>query len=149
LIRMAVGHYQFEAIHPFTDATVGRPHPQPAVPGRSRDCWSSDSVSEPRDHPPARRLLPSAERGHSTAGSRGWVYMLDACTDTATWTTKKIKAMRELLHRATTHVREEAPGIYSRELVSWSRPAIQPHRQPRLRGYREAPDRVGVSQGIV
>jgi hypothetical protein len=47
-----------------------------------------------------------------------WVlYILDAVHDTALWTTKKIKAIRELLRRATAHVRERAPSLYSRELV--------------------------------
>lgn len=40
-----------------------------------------------------------------------------AVHDTAGWTTKKIQAIRELLRRATAHVREHAPSLYSRELV--------------------------------
>jgi hypothetical protein len=35
--------------------------------------------------------------------------MLDAVHDTAIWTTKKIKAIRELPRHATDHVREHAP----------------------------------------
>jgi Fic family protein len=43
--------------------------------------------------------------------------MLDAVHDTAIWTTRKIKAIRELLRRTAAHVREHAPSLYSRELV--------------------------------
>jgi Fic family protein len=43
--------------------------------------------------------------------------MLAAVHDTAIWTTRKIKAIRELLRRATAHVREHAQSLYSRELV--------------------------------
>ena len=42
------------------------------------------------------------------------LYMLDPVHDTAIWTTRKIKAIRELLRRATAHVREHAPSLYSR-----------------------------------
>jgi len=47
-----------------------------------------------------------------------WVlFMLDAVQDTATWTTAKIRAIRELLRRASAYVREHASALYSRELV--------------------------------
>src|SRR5262249_54498844 len=45
------------------------------------------------------------------------LYMLRAVEDTSRWTTAKIRAMRTLLGRAATHIRERAPKIYSRELV--------------------------------
>jgi len=77
------------------------------------------------------------------------VYMLDAVHDTATWTTKKIKAMRELLHRATTHVREEAPVSTAASSWSWSsssHTAASATSSPRV---SRSANRVGVSQGIV
>jgi hypothetical protein len=43
--------------------------------------------------------------------------MLDAVHGAAIWTTRKIQAIRELLRRATAHVHEHAPSLYSRELV--------------------------------
>jgi Fic family protein len=119
LIRMAVGHYQFEAIHPFTDGN-GRT-------GRILNLLflvEQGLLEQPilylsraiiRQRADYYRLLNEVTRDEAW---EPWVvYMLDAVHDTATWTTKKIKAMRELLRRATTHVREKAPGIYSRELV--------------------------------
>jgi len=119
LIRMAVGHYQFEAIHPFTDGNgrTGRILnllflveqgllDQPVL-------YLSRAIIRRRiDY---YRLLNGVTRD---AAWEPWVlYMLDAVHDTAIWTTGKIKAIRELLRRATAHVREHASSLYSRELV--------------------------------
>lgn len=119
LIRMAVGHYQFEAIHPFTDGN-GRT-------GRILNLLflvEQGLLDQPvlylsraiiRRRADYYRLLNAVTRDEAW---ELWVlYMLDAVQDTALWTTNKIKAIRELLRRATAHVREQAPSLYSRELV--------------------------------
>jgi Fic family protein len=119
LIRMAVGHYQFEAIHPFTDGNgrTGRILnllflveqgllDQPVL------CLSRAILRRRTDY---YRLLNAVTR--DDAWEPWMLYMLDAVHDTAIWTTKKIKAIRELLRRATAHVREHAPSLDSRELV--------------------------------
>jgi len=119
LIRMAVGHYQFEAIHPFTDGN-GRT-------GRILNLLflvEQGLLDQPvlylsraiiRQRTEYYRLLNAVTRDDEW---EPWVlYMLDAVHDTAIWTTKKIKAIRELLRRATAHVREYAPSLYTRELV--------------------------------
>ncbi len=119
LIRMAVGHYQFEAIHPFTDGN-----------GRTGRILNSLFLVEQglldqpvlylsraiiRKRAEYYRLLNAVTRDE--AWERWVLYMLDAVQETATWTTRKIKAIRGLLERATVHVREQAPSLYSRELV--------------------------------
>jgi Fic family protein len=43
--------------------------------------------------------------------------MLEAIWETATWTTAKIRAIRQLLEHTTEYVREMRPNIYRRELV--------------------------------
>ena len=119
LIRMAVGHYQFEAIHPFIDGN-GRT-------GRILNLLflvEQGLLDQPvlylsraiiRGRTDYYRLLNAVTRDDAW---EPWVlYMLDAVHDTAIWTTRKIKAIRELLQRATAHVREYAPSLYSRELV--------------------------------
>lgn len=119
LIRMAVGHYQFEAIHPFTDGN-GRT-------GRILNLLflvEQGLLDQPvlylsraiiRRRADYYRLLNAVTR--DDAWEPWLLYMLDAVHDTAIWTTKKIKAIRELLGRATAHVRELAPSLYTRELV--------------------------------
>jgi Fic family protein len=47
-----------------------------------------------------------------------WVlYMLGAVTETAAWTTAKIRAMKDLHREARKHIQAVAPKIYTRELV--------------------------------
>lgn len=119
LIRMAVGHYQFEAIHPFTDSN-GRT-------GRILNLLflvEQELLEQPvlylsraiiRRRTEYYRLLNVVT---SDGAWEPWVlYMLDAVHDTAMWTTRKIRAIRELLARANAHVREHAPSLYSHELV--------------------------------
>jgi len=119
LIRMAVGHYQFEAIHPFTDGN-----------GRTGRILNSLFLVEQGllDQPVlylSRAIIKKRTEYYRLLNAvtsddawEPWVlYMLDAVHDTAIWTTKKIKAIRELLRRATEHVRAHAPALYSGELV--------------------------------
>jgi Fic family protein len=119
LIRMAVAHYQFEAIHPFIDGN-GRT-------GRVLNLlflieqklleipvlYLSRYIIEHRaDY---YHLLLSV-----TAGQKweDWIcYMLAATTETARWTTAKVGAIRDLLDETTEKIKREAPRIYSRELA--------------------------------
>jgi Fic family protein len=117
LIRMAVAHYQFEAIHPFTDGN-GRT-------GRILNLLflmeqglldlpvlylSRSIIHSKADY---YRLL----RAVTTEGRwEDWLlFMLNAVEETARWTTAKIRAVRELMQATTDHVRQAAPALYSRE----------------------------------
>lgn len=119
LIRMAVAHYQFEAIHPFADGN-GRT-------GRilnllflveqglldSPVLYLSRSII--RRKADYYRLLRAV-----TAEGRweDWIlYMLKAVEDTARWTTSKIHAIRKLMQDTAEIVRVQAPAAYSRELI--------------------------------
>lgn len=119
LIRMAVAHYQFEAIHPFTDGN-GRT-------GRilnllflveqglldSPVLYLSRAIIQRKVE--YYRLLRAV-----TAEGRweDWIlYMLNAVDETTRWTTAKIRAIRELMQTTAEYVREKAPAVYSRELV--------------------------------
>jgi Fic family protein len=119
LIRMAVAHYQFEAIHPFIDGN-GRT-------GRILNLlilvqlgllelpvlYLSRSII--RSKADYYRLL----LGVTTHGRwEDWIlYMLSAVAQTSTWTTQKIKAIQRLQTQATEYIRKHATKIYSRELV--------------------------------
>ena len=119
LIRLAVAHYQFEAIHPFTDGN-GRT-------GRvlnSLFMIQSGLLSLPilylSRHITAHkteyyRLLLGVTRD---AAWEPWViFILEGITGTARWTTGKIAAIRDLQEACILHVRGQMPKIYSRELV--------------------------------
>lgn len=119
LVRMAVAHYQFEAIHPFTDGN-GRT-------GRVLNLlilvqlgllelpvlYLSRAITRSKSE--YYRLLLAV----TTQGSwEDWiVYMLGAVAQTAGWTTCKIKAIQQLQAYAMEYIRSKAPKIYSRELV--------------------------------
>lgn len=119
LIRMAVAHYQFEAIHPFTDGNgrTGRvlnllmlvEHGLLDLPV----LYLSRYILRHRaDY--YRGLLAVTTDG----AWEGWIgFMLAAVTDTARWTSAKIRAVQQLNTAATAFVRDRAPKIYSRELV--------------------------------
>lgn len=119
LIRMVVAHYQFEAIHPFTDGN-GRT-------GRVLNLLilvqlglldlpvlylSRSIIRSKADY--YRLLLGVTKDGNW----QEWItYMLRAVADTAIWTTNKIKAIQQQQAQATEYVRTNLPKIYSRELV--------------------------------
>ncbi len=119
LIRMAVGHYQFEAIHPFTDGN-GRT-------GRVLNSLylvqenlltlpilylSRHIITHKAEY---YRLLRNVTR--SNAWEPWIVFILRGIEDTARWTTAKIAAIRTLSALTIDHVQRTTPKIYSRELV--------------------------------
>lgn len=119
LIRMAVAHYQFEAIHPFTDGNgrTGRILntlylvqegllPLPIL------YLSRYIINRKADY--YRLLLAVTREG----AWEDWnLYMLRGVEETATWTTGKIAAVRKLSSDTAEYVREALPKTYSRELV--------------------------------
>ena len=119
VVRMAVQHYQFEAIHPFTDGN-GRT-------GRILNilCLVQYGLLDLPTLYLSRQILRS--RGDyyrllDGVSSRGewqpWVlYMLDAVALTASWTNGKLRAIRALMEHTAEHVRAGASKIYSRDLV--------------------------------
>lgn len=119
LIRMAVGHYQFEAIHPFADGNgrTGRVLNslfliQEGLLNLPILYLSRYIIQHKADY---YRLL------HEVTAEQSWeawlLYVLRGVEDTARWTTAKIAAIRALADHTATHVREQLPSIYSRELV--------------------------------
>lgn len=119
LIRMAVAHYQFEAIHPFLDGNgrTGRvlnllmlvEHGLLGPPVLYLSRYILRNRTEYY-----RRLLAVTRDG----AWEEWVaFMLAAVTDTARWTTAKIQAIQQLQAQAVTFVKTRAATIYSHELV--------------------------------
>ncbi|MFU2089160.1 protein adenylyltransferase Fic [Avibacterium avium] len=119
LIILAVAHYQFEAIHPFTDGN-----------GRTGRILNSLLLIEKGLlHLPIlylsryiienkvdyyRCLLGVTSQQHW----QQWImYILKGIEDTAKWTIAKIEAIRRLTEETTKYIKYKLPQIYSRELV--------------------------------
>lgn len=119
LIRMAVGHYQFEAIHPFIDGNgrTGRVLNilyliQQELLNLPILYLSRHIIAHKADY---YRLLLDVTRVQAW---EPWViFMLQAVEETSRWTTAKIAAIRSLAEHTTEFVRAALPKIYSRELV--------------------------------
>ena len=119
LVRMAVGHYQFEAIHPFTDGNgrTGRVLNilyliQEDLLGLPILYLSRHVIAHKADY--YRLLLDVTQHD---AWEPWLLFMLQAVAETSRWTTAKIAAIRALAEHTTDHVRARLPKIYTRELV--------------------------------
>ncbi len=120
LIRMAVSHYQFEAIHPFSDGNgrTGRIlNILLLIQERLLDVpilyLSRYIIDHKQDY--YSLLLNVTRQG---AWSEWVLFMIDAVRETAQWTKEKIISIRELEERIAEHVRERVPKINSRELIT-------------------------------
>lgn len=119
LIKMAIAHYQFEAIHPFTDGNgrTGRVLNilyliQEELLSLPILYLSRYIVEHKADY---YRLLLGVS---SQQNWQEWIlYILAAVTDTAQWTTAKIAATRQLMIITGDHVQRQLPKAYSHELI--------------------------------
>ncbi len=119
LVRMAVQHYQFEAIHPFTDGN-GRT-------GRILNIlflMEQGLLDSPilylsrhiiRNKGEYYRLLNAVT--HNQSWQEWILYMLDGVEQTCIWTTDKIKAIRELMQHTSQYMQKQLPKTYSWELL--------------------------------
>jgi len=119
LVKMAISHYQFEAIHPFHDGN-GRT-------GRIVNVLylieqqlltlpilylSRYIVQHKNDY---YRLLTQVTR---TGEWQEWIiFMLKGVEQVSTWTCAKIAAMRRLITQTEDYVKQQLPKLYSHELV--------------------------------
>ena len=119
LIKMAVAHYQFEAIHPFIDGN-----------GRTGRILNILYLIEQN-----LLTIPVLYLSHYITLNKSdyykyllnvtlhedwepWIiFMLKAIESTSKWTTLKINAIIKLMKETTNHVKNKLPKIYSRELV--------------------------------
>ena len=119
LVRMAVAHYQFEAIHPFTDGNgrTGRVINSLLLVERGLLdqpilYLSRYIIAHKADY---YRLLLEVTRD---AAWEPWIlYMLRGIEETARWTLAKIDAIRMLTVLVTEHLRGAYPKLYDRDLV--------------------------------
>jgi Fic family protein len=119
LIKMAVGHYQFEAIHPFYDGNgrTGRILNvlyliECGLLGLPILYLSRFIVRNKQDY---YRLLNQVTRDQNW---EEWLlFMLKGVEQTASWTSEKITAIRALMESTTDQIKTHLPKIYSYELV--------------------------------
>ena len=120
LVRLAVGHYQFEAIHPFTDGN-----------GRTGRVLNSlflieeDLLTLPILYLSRYIIQHKADYYHhlqniTRAGAwEEWlIYFITGVEETAIWTTAKIAAISDLAGHTADFVRAMLPKIYSHELIN-------------------------------
>jgi Fic family protein len=120
LIRMAIGHYQFEAIHPFTDGNgrTGRVLNslfliQEGLLSLPILYLSRFIIENKTDY---YHLLLGVTRDYDW---EAWIlFLLKGVEETAIWTTAKIAAIRSLSEHTTEYVKAKSPKVYSYELVS-------------------------------
>lgn len=119
LVRMALQHYQFEAIHPFVDGN-GRT-------GRILNILfivEQGLLDSPilylsryiiQNKAAYYRLLQKVTQEQDWTS---WIlFILDGVEETCTWTTDKIKSIRELMEHTAEYVQSNLPKTYSWELV--------------------------------
>lgn len=119
LIRCAVQHYQFEAIHPFPDGNgrTGRVlNILYLVQQRLLDTpilyLSRYIIRNKADY---YRLLLEVTTNQSWGP---WIlFMLDSIENTCAWTTEKIKSIRDLMRHTGDFIHRRLPKIYTWELV--------------------------------
>lgn len=118
LIRMAVQHYQFEAIHPFADGNgrTGRILNvlflvQQGLLDTPILYLSRYIIRNKAAYYRLLKLVTQEQDWHA------WImFMLDGVEDTCNWTTDKIKAIRELMEHTGEYMQSQLPKIYTWEL---------------------------------
>lgn len=119
LVRMAVQHYQFEAIHPFADGNGRTGRILNILFLVEHGLLDSPILYLSRfiiQHKAAYyRLLSNVT---SDQDWTPWIlFILDGVEDTCTWTTDKIKSIRELMEHTAQFVQQRLPKTYTWELV--------------------------------
>lgn len=119
LIKMAISHYQFEAIHPFYDGN-----------GRTGRILNVLYLIEQKlltlpilylSRYIVRNKQEYYELLNQVTREQNWeawlLFMLHGVEHTAKWTCEKIEAIKALMALTSAHIRNTLPKIYSYELV--------------------------------
>ena len=119
LIKMALMHYQFEAIHPFSDGNgrtgrillllylkMEKLLDVPAI------YLSEYIIQNKSEYYKRLRLVTEKEDWES------WIiYMLDMIESTAQKGLIRLKEIIELMHKMSEEIREEIPKVYTKDLI--------------------------------
>ncbi len=120
LVRLAVGHYQFEAIHPFTDGNGRTGRVLNSLFLISEDLltlpilYLSRYIIEYKEEY-YRLLLEVTRHG---AWEAWLLFIIEGIERTAQWTKAKIDAIYQLLEHTSEYARKRIGRTYSYELIS-------------------------------
>ena len=119
LIKLAVIHYQFEAIHPFTDGNGRAGRILNILYLIERGLLDIPILYLSRFIIENKNAYYIRLKEVTAAGAwEAWVlYMLDAVEKTARVTRDRIQAIRELMNATGDRIRKKAPKMYSKDLV--------------------------------
>lgn len=119
LIRLAVGHYQFEAIHPFTDGNGRTGRILNSLFMIEQDLLELPILYLSRYINMRRQEYYRLLQGVTSAAEwEPWLlYVLAGIEETASWTVRKLEAIRRLQDTTVDEVRTRERSIYSRELI--------------------------------
>lgn len=119
LVRMAIGHYQFEAIHPFTDGNgrVGRILNilyliDQGLIEKPILYLSGYIIQHKEEYYQMLRAVTRNEDWESWC-----LFMLQAIEESARWTTAKIKAILGLFEHTSEFIEKKLPSIHSKDLI--------------------------------
>jgi len=119
LVKMAVLHYQFEAIHPFVDGNGRTGRILNVLVLVQAGLLDLPTLYLSRHIVRTKQQYYGLLREVTSSGAwEPWIrYMLQAVELTSRWTTLKIRAIRAQMEHTADFVKTVAPKIYSRELV--------------------------------
>jgi Fic family protein len=119
LVKMALAHYQFEAIHPFSDGNGRTGRILNVLYLVSKGLLNAPIlylskyiIDNKLDY---YRFL---KRVTEQEDWEGWIlFLLEAVRETSIQTTQKVRALKELLDWTLEEVKGKRPKIYSKELI--------------------------------
>lgn len=119
LVRMAVLHYQFEAIHPFIDGNGRTGRILNILVLLQAGLLDIPTLYLSRHIVRTKGQYYALLQGVTQRGEwEPWVlYMLKGIETTATWTNARIRAIRDLMSDTAAYVNANANSIYSWELI--------------------------------
>jgi len=119
LIKMAVQHYQFEAIHPFTDGNgrTGRIINLLYLVDKglldTPILYLSKYIIQHKSEYYTRLLQVTTNQAWYE-----WIlFFLEGVRETARWTTKKIIAIQDLINETCTYIQSTASLVYNKDLI--------------------------------
>lgn len=160
LVKLAVIHYQFEAIHPFPDGNGRTGRILNILYLIERGLLDLPALYLSRYIIEHKNAYYDGLRGVTERGAwEAWVlYVLGAVAETAQGTYGRIRAVQQLMDETARQVRSELPRVYSRDLIELL--FRQPYTKIRfleeaglgtrktVSGYLQALDRIGVLNGV-